>query len=294
MAGKKANFRIASRDLIAAALLGPGPALDAAAQQLARFDAENGQSSISGADLRHLASEVMKAANPSIRLELLHLLAQLSSPTAHSICAYGLPRVWEQAGHMALAENISRDRSSEVQSHLTQALMDLEPEQQRRLSEAWFESPNSSQRAIAARLIVAYPASRALQMLTTLSSDEQARVREAAVEALIDIAGSFPDDVTESLQAMLETLDKHKLWVITRVVSRAPLNHRLSYVINLLESLRDDIPEDRDIHRWVVSVLRALARQHGNQPVQEALDHWLKGEDTILAEVAAEALRRIA
>jgi hypothetical protein len=81
---------------------------------------------------------------------------------------------------------------------------------------------------------------------------------------------------------------------MTRILSRAPFNRDIPLVIRLLERIADQIPADRDVRRWVISVIRALARQHGNRPTQEALSVWLNGDNSTLAEVAAEALRRIA
>jgi hypothetical protein len=141
---------------------------------------------------------------------------------------------------------------------------------------------------------MAHPAPHALEMLTALATDEKTQVRESVVEAMIDLAGRSLVDVEQTLHAWAENPDKHRLWVLTRVISRAPLNRDLPGVIELVERIADQIPADRDIRRWVVSVLRALARQHRNLPVQEALSHWLNGDDPTLSDVAAEALRRIA
>jgi hypothetical protein len=131
-------------------------------------------------------------------------------------------------------------------------------------------------------------------MLTLMSSDEEARVREASVEAFVNLAFDNPERVIQTFQSWGSAPDKHKLWVMTRVLSRSPLNRDMQSVIALLENLAEAIAMDKDIRRWTVGVLRALARQHRNLPVQEALSRWLTGGDDILADVASEALRRIA
>lgn len=294
MAGSKAEFRIVSRDLTAAALLGPGPALDAAVTQLTWFDEGNRHSRISSSDLRHLAHQVMRAAPPAKRQDLLHLLIQQPSPTARSVCAFGLTTTWGSEGQLALADKLSRDRSSLVQNHLTQALMELEAKQQQLLSQAWFQSPVASQRALAGRLCTAHPASRALEMLATLGSDEKNQVREAVVEAIVDLTERHPGEVHQFLHHWAEKPDKNMHWVITRALSRSPLNRDLPFVIDRLANITTQGLVDQDIRRWVVSVIRALARQHGDLQVHEALTPWLTGDEPIMSEIAAEALRRIA
>lgn len=294
MANKLAKSETTGRDLIAAVQLGPGPALEAAIDQLGHLDDERGHSRVSQSELQRLAQRLVENCPLTNRIEILGLLARHPSLTARGLSAHGLAYAWEEEGSLDLAKVLSRDRSPDVQAHLSQSLLALSPEHKRGLSQKWQHSPLANQRAISARLASSYPHPQALNLLSTMSSDEDMPVREASVEALVDLASDAPDMVLQTFQSWTDAPVKHKLWVITRVLSHAPLNRHIQPVITILENLSEAIAADKDVHRWTVGVLRALARQHRNLPVQEALSHWLKGNDDILADVANEALRRIA
>jgi 3-methyladenine DNA glycosylase AlkC len=294
MGNNPAGFESTGRDLIAAVQLGPGPALEAAMNQLGSLVDKSGRSRVSRSELHRLAKRMVENCQPSMRLEVLWLLARHPSLTARAICAYGLAYTWAQEGSLKLAGKLSRYPSLDLQTHLTQSLLELSPEHKRELSLEWQASPHPGQRAIAARLAASHNHNQALEMLTSMSSDDDARVRESTAEALVDLASDRANEVMQSLQSWVKEADKHKLWVMARVLSRSPLNRDLQSVIAVLEGLSEAIAADKDVRRWTVGVLRALARQHRNLVVQEALSHWLKGGDEILADVATEALRRIA
>jgi 3-methyladenine DNA glycosylase AlkC len=294
MTNNLARFETTGRDLIAAVQLGPGPALEAAMNQLGSLVDKSGRSRVSRSELHRLAKRLVENCQPSMQLEVLWLLARHPSLAARAICAYGLAYTWAQEGSLKLAGKLSQDRSLDLQTHLTQSLLKLSPEHKRGLSLEWQTSPHPGQRAIAARLAASHNPTQALEMLTSMSRDDDGRVRESTVEALVDLASDRANEVMQFLQSWAKESDKHKLWVMTRVLSRSPLNRELQSAIAILGGLSEMIAVDKDVRRWTVGVLRALARQHRNLPVQKALSHWLAGGDEILADVATEALRRIA